>query len=44
LGVNIPYQFLIMLPYAVALIALVGFVKKSPPPAALGIPYNQEQK
>jgi simple sugar transport system permease protein len=44
LGLNIPYQFLIMLPYAVALIALIGFVKKSPPPAALGIPYNQERK
>ncbi|WP_414620651.1 ABC transporter permease [Calothrix sp. CCY 0018] len=43
LGVNIPYQFLIMLPYAVALLALVGFMKKSPPPAALGIPYSQEK-
>ncbi len=44
LGVNIPYQFLIMLPYTVALLALVGFVRKSPPPAALGIPYSQERK
>jgi simple sugar transport system permease protein len=42
LGVNIPYQFLIMLPYVVALLALVGLVKKSPPPAALGVPYNRE--
>jgi general nucleoside transport system permease protein len=42
LGVNIPYQFLIMLPYVVALLALIGLVKKSPPPAALGIPYNRE--
>jgi general nucleoside transport system permease protein len=42
LGVNIPYQFLIMLPYAVALLALIGLVKKSPPPAALGIPYNRK--
>jgi len=41
LGVNIPYQFLIMLPYAVALLALVGLIRKSLPPAALGIPYNQ---
>jgi general nucleoside transport system permease protein len=40
--VNIPYQFLIMLPYVVALLALIGLVKKSPPPAALGIPYNRE--
>lgn len=43
LGVNIPYQFLIMLPYAVALLALVGLARKSPPPAALGIPYSQEK-
>jgi general nucleoside transport system permease protein len=42
LGVNIPYQFLIMLPYIVALLALIGLVRKSPPPAALGIPYNRE--
>ncbi|AFY99266.1 ABC transporter permease [Calothrix sp. PCC 6303] len=42
LGVNIPYQFLIMLPYVVALLALVGLVKKSAPPAALGIAYNRE--
>ena len=44
LGVNIPYQFLIMLPYVIALLALIGLVRKSSPPAALGIPYNQERK
>ena len=44
LGVNIPYQFLIMLPYAVALLALIGKIGKSQPPAALGIPYNKERK
>lgn len=44
LGVNIPYQFLIMLPYAVALIALIGLVGKSPPPAALGLNYSRERK
>lgn len=44
LGINIPYQFLIMLPYVVALIALIGFIRKSPPPAALGITYNRERK
>ncbi|AFY58598.1 putative ABC-type transport system, permease component [Rivularia sp. PCC 7116] len=35
LGVNVPYQFLIMLPYVVALLALIGLVRKSSPPAAL---------
>lgn len=44
LGVNIPYQFLIMLPYAVALLALIGKVGKSSPPAALGIPYIRKRK
>ncbi len=43
LGINIPYQFLIMLPYVVALLALIGLIRKSPPPAALGIPYQQQK-
>ncbi len=40
LGVNVSYQFLAMLPYLVALIALVGGMGRSTPPAALGVPYN----
>ena len=36
LGANIPYQFLIMLPYAIALLALIGLAGKSSPPGALG--------
>jgi general nucleoside transport system permease protein len=36
-GVNIPYQFLTMLPYITALLALIGLAGKSRPPAALGI-------
>ncbi len=43
LGANIPYQFLIMLPYAIALLALVGLAGKSAPPAALGIPYSRKK-
>ncbi|GAA6620931.1 ABC transporter permease [Scytonema sp. NUACC26] len=39
LGANLPYQFLIMLPYAIALFALMGRKNKSTPPAALGMPY-----
>jgi ABC-type uncharacterized transport system permease subunit len=41
-NLNIPYQFLIMLPYAIALLAMVGLAGRSTPPAALGIPYNKE--
>ncbi|MUG94265.1 ABC transporter permease [Scytonema sp. UIC 10036] len=39
LGANLPYQFLIMLPYAIALFALMGKKNRSTPPAALGVPY-----
>ncbi len=42
LGVNIPYQFLIMLPYVTALLALLGLAGKSAAPSALGIPYFRE--
>jgi general nucleoside transport system permease protein len=41
-NLNIPYQFLAMLPYLTALFALVGLAGKSTPPAALGIPYIKE--
>ena len=43
LGANIPYQFLIILPYAIALLALVGLAGKSAPPAALGMPYSKKR-
>jgi len=41
-NLNIPYQLLTMLPYVIALFALVGLAGKSTPPAALGIPYVKE--
>jgi simple sugar transport system permease protein len=41
-NLNIPYQLLTLLPYLVALLALVGLAGKSTPPAALGIPYTKE--
>lgn len=41
-NLNIPYQFLLMLPYGIALLAMVGLAGKSTPPAALGIPYIKE--
>lgn len=41
-NLNIPYQFLTMLPYVIALLALVGLAGKSTPPAALGVPYVKE--
>lgn len=44
LGANIPYQFLLMLPYAIALLALVGLAGKSTPPKALGVAYFPENR
>jgi simple sugar transport system permease protein len=43
-NLNIPYQFLVMLPYIIALLALVGLAGKSTPPAALGNPYIPESR
>jgi len=43
-NLNIPYQFLVMLPYIIALLALVGLAGKSTPPAALGTPYIPESR
>lgn len=43
-NLNIPYQLLTMLPYLVALFALVGLAGKSTPPAALGVPYIKESR
>lgn len=42
LNIDIPYQFLTMLPYCIALMALIGLAGKSTPPTALGVPYMKE--
>jgi simple sugar transport system permease protein len=44
LSVNIPYQFLLMLPYLIAILALVGLAGKSTPPKALGIHYTKNDR
>lgn len=44
LGANIPYQFLVMLPYAFSLFALLGLAGKSLPPQGLGVPYSPENQ
>lgn len=41
LGVEIPYQFLLMLPYVLTIIALVGVVKRTNAPSALAAPYQK---
>lgn len=40
-GSVIPYQFLLMLPYLLTILALAGIVGRSVPPAASGQPYQK---
>lgn len=42
LGIQIPSQFLLMLPYVITIVVLAGVVGRSTPPAADGIPYEKE--
>lgn len=41
-GVNIPYQFMLMVPYVLTLVVLVVFVARARGPAAIGVPYQRE--
>lgn len=41
-GVNIPYQFMLMLPYLLTLVVLVIFMARARGPAAIGVPYRRE--
>jgi simple sugar transport system permease protein len=43
LQVPIPYEFLLMMPYVLTLLAFILFVHRSRPPAALGKPYPESQ-
>ena len=38
-GIDIPSQLIQMLPYAVTILVLIGFIGKTKPPAADGVPY-----
>ncbi|HEU4509498.1 MAG TPA: ABC transporter permease [Pyrinomonadaceae bacterium] len=42
-GVEIPVQFIEMVPYVLTIIVLAGFIGSSRPPRALGIPYQKEK-
>ncbi|MDT8717575.1 ABC transporter permease [Clostridium sp. 19966] len=44
LGLNLPSELYSVFPYLVTMIALAGFVKKTQPPAADGIPYEKGQR
>ncbi len=40
--INIPHQFIGMLPYIITIVVLAGFVGRARPPAAEGVPYEKE--
>jgi len=42
LGWRIPYQFLLMLPYVLTLVVLMGYAGTTRPPASLGLPVRRE--
>jgi ABC-type uncharacterized transport system permease subunit len=42
MGINVPHQFIGMIPYALTIIVVSGFVGRSRPPAAEGTPYEKE--
>jgi len=44
LGVGIPYEFFVMLPYIVTMIALLLVYKRAGAPAALCVPYKREEE
>lgn len=39
LGFHLPYQLLLMIPYVLTVLVMVGVVRRSTPPAALALPY-----
>lgn len=39
----VPVQFILALPYALTVLILAGFVGKSIPPKAIGVPYSKEK-
>lgn len=43
-GVQVPFQFLLMLPYLIPIAVLAGMYKKTGAPAALAIPYKRGQR
>ena len=40
--VNIPNQFIQLIPYVLTIVVLAGFIRRATPPQSLGIPYAKE--
>ncbi len=44
MGINIPHQFLMMIPYVLTMLILAGVVGKTVAPASMGRPYKKESR
>lgn len=42
-GLGIPFQFFLMLPYALTILVLIGLVRRAHTPAALGVPFQRDR-
>lgn len=40
--VNIPNQFIQLIPYVLTMVVLAGFIRRATPPKAIGVPYAKE--
>jgi simple sugar transport system permease protein len=40
-GIGVPYQFMVMLPYVLTILVLIGFAGRVRDPAALGMPFRR---
>ena len=40
--VNIPNQFILMIPYVLTMVMLAGLIRRADPPKALGVAYAKE--
>ena len=43
-NVPLPYQLISTLPYVLTIVTLAGFMRRSTPPAAEGIPYPEDAR
>ncbi len=44
IGIGLPYQFMVMLPYVVTLLSLIFLGRNISAPHALGLPYDKEER
>jgi simple sugar transport system permease protein len=40
--VDLPTQFVQMIPYLLTIVALAGLIRRATPPRALGVPYRKD--